>query len=58
MKISYLDYLKPKSEARSTKQIRMTKIPMTKNRTTKPLDVAMQFDPLSLAGFMRKFSPF
>ncbi len=27
---NFLDHLKPKSEARSTKQIRMTKITMTK----------------------------
>jgi hypothetical protein len=28
---NHRDYLKPKYEARNTKQIRMTKIPMTKN---------------------------
>jgi len=27
---NYLDHLKPKSETRSTKQTRITKIPMTK----------------------------
>ena len=29
----YFDYLNPKSEARSTKQISMTKIPMTETKS-------------------------
>jgi hypothetical protein len=33
------DHLKPKSEFRSTKQIQMTKIPMTKTKTVAPLAV-------------------
>jgi len=53
---NYLDHLKPKSETRSTKQIRMKKIPMTKTVTS--LTVTKRFNPLLLSAFVLLLSPF